>query len=714
MRRAIFLLLFLLILMPLSADTSGILKTRLFEKENGTLILEVDVPAIQEGSLGTAVFPARYRLAERSRRESLDLLTLRFTALSYGEGFSSKDVLELPWAVNGISLTVFRSDGTLSRSLHKRELTGISIPLARVLPEKKSPREELRTWLLRLLRARSFILPLFLLSLVIGALFPLEKLPVLWFVYFVSAAVALPVAEAGLRAPLLLFSMILNLFLVLFLSIRYLSRDREFSFAEPATMLGITGFITGLCSYGEYNAYALSAGETAGYYVLTLLILIAAALFISFSISLIQRLAGDAPLLRNVFVYLSAVTAVFLILFLFSSQVRTGETGVLGDDTRLRGESLDGAAIELSQNSGTVLAYPDAGLSLFIAMDPYELRLETLVHLSALIPEGASLSPAEQPAFLDRIESELLGDLSLKFDGLETVPISTETSFVQILNNGISLRSEAVPERADEGLIGITLVYGCDERIKSLSLNWDFFPGNIEDMPVRMAAPWEDRAYVLSLEERDLNWKSISSNELRPSVIPVAGLKLPVFSIVLFLVCISLLVFGRGKGTVFIPFLLVLALLIYPRPRITVPGPLQLSAGSDENMVLILDGLLGNLYRSFELRDDDMVYDRLALSVEGEFLQEVFLQNRRAMVLEERGGARAMVEDVTLISSDFKGRSEEGGILINAEWTVSGAVSHFGHTHYRRNRYQGDISLVRSDSSWKISDISLRGEEREL
>ena len=713
MRRIPALLLFLLILIPLWGDSSGILKTRLFEKEDGILLLEVDVPAIQEGSLGIPLFPARYRLSGRYREKHLDLLTLGFEARSYGkDGFSSLDTLELPWAVNGISLTVFRSDGTVERSLYKRGLTTISIPMDRVLPVKKTFGEELRSWMLRLLGRKIIFIPLFLLGFALGALYPPNKIPILWFIYFGGAAGALPFAEAGLRTALLLYAGILTLFLVLILSLRLIKGT--VSNVHLFQLLGVAGFLTGLFCYGEFACYATDPGLIAAFYILTLILFCSSTLLVSLSVSLILYLTGDSGVLRRTFIYFSALASVFVILLLFHNHVHKGETAALGDDICLRGASGDGADIVLSQNSGSILPYPDAGLSLFVAMDPYELRLEVLVHLSTLIPEKEILSTGDQKDFLNDLEEDILNGLFLNVDGNVSRPLRIEAAFVQILNNGIALRSEAVDEKAAEGLIGVTVIYGCDDIPRSLNLVWNFFPPGITDLPVRMSAPWEDRAFVLSLDERELIWESAADYNTTPTAVTVAGIRVPALSLFLFLICIAIPLFGLKKSLPVLPVLLLLALLLYPRFRVNVPGPLRLSAGSNENMVLILDGLLGNLYRSFELKEDNIVYDRLALSVEGEFLQEVFLQNRRAMLMEERGGARARVEDVTMVSTSLLGSSDDGGILVNAEWTVSGAVSHFGHTHYRRNRYRGNLTLIRSEGNWKISDIILNLEEREL
>ena len=54
------------------------------------------------------------------------------------------------------------------------------------------------------------------------------------------------------------------------------------------------------------------------------------------------------------------------------------------------------------------------------------------------------------------------------------------------------------------------------------------------------------------------------------------------------------------------------------------------------------------------------------------------------------------------------------GFIAEAVWTVSGSVSHFGHTHYRRNRNHALMTFVMDDYSWKIKDIELIDEKRLL
>ena len=135
---------------------------------------------------------------------------------------------------------------------------------------------------------------------------------------------------------------------------------------------------------------------------------------------------------------------------------------------------------------------------------------------------------------------------------------------------------------------------------------------------------------------------------------------------------------------------------------------------STERTSTILADLLTNVYRAFDVRDENRVYDRLAMSVVGDQLSQIYLENRQSLELENRGGARANVDDVDILSVNKVKRSENEGFIADAMWTVSGSVSHFGHTHYRRNQYHALVAFVMDGDSWKIRDIELIEEKRLL
>ncbi len=157
-----------------------------------------------------------------------------------------------------------------------------------------------------------------------------------------------------------------------------------------------------------------------------------------------------------------------------------------------------------------------------------------------------------------------------------------------------------------------------------------------------------------------------------------------------------------------------LAIILYPFARFSLDLPLVSEwKPSEERSSDILEGLLTNMYRSFDVRDEDQVYDRLAKSVTGEQLSEIYLQNRRALELENRGGTRAHVDDVQVLEVDQVTR-KKNGFEVEALWTVSGSVSHFGHTHYRRNQYHAGVLLVQDKGTWKVKEIEVLDEVRLL
>ena len=127
-----------------------------------------------------------------------------------------------------------------------------------------------------------------------------------------------------------------------------------------------------------------------------------------------------------------------------------------------------------------------------------------------------------------------------------------------------------------------------------------------------------------------------------------------------------------------------------------------------------MQGLLTNVYRAFDVRSEDKVYDRLAISVTGNQLADIYLQNRRSLELAERGGLRANVDEVTIVNAGEVNRISSDQYTTDLQWLVSGSVNHFGHTHYRRNFNHARVTFGIVDDTWKIIDIEIIEEERLL
>jgi hypothetical protein len=126
----------------------------------------------------------------------------------------------------------------------------------------------------------------------------------------------------------------------------------------------------------------------------------------------------------------------------------------------------------------------------------------------------------------------------------------------------------------------------------------------------------------------------------------------------------------------------------------------------------VVHALLYNVYRAFDHRDEDLVYDQLAVSISGDLLTDVYLQMRRSMELENQGGARVKIDGVELLEVEETRDTNDEGLSYRCRWTAAGSVGHWGHIHRRMNMYDAVLTIEPVAEAWKISAIDLREEQR--
>ncbi|MEM9511490.1 MAG: oligosaccharide flippase family protein, partial [Cyanobacteria bacterium P01_E01_bin.48] len=159
----------------------------------------------------------------------------------------------------------------------------------------------------------------------------------------------------------------------------------------------------------------------------------------------------------------------------------------------------------------------------------------------------------------------------------------------------------------------------------------------------------------------------------------------------------------------------LVAIVAYPVMAVSATLPVGWrSQLSHSQAASVLNGLLNNVYRAFEFREESDIYDKLALSVTGDELTDIYLDSRRALEVENQGGARARVEQVDVTRVEGIRSTNNGSIVLQAQWQVGGSVSHFGHTHFRHNQYEALIELAIEDDVWKIVDLEVVDEHRLL
>jgi hypothetical protein len=134
---------------------------------------------------------------------------------------------------------------------------------------------------------------------------------------------------------------------------------------------------------------------------------------------------------------------------------------------------------------------------------------------------------------------------------------------------------------------------------------------------------------------------------------------------------------------------------------------------TDQQATALLETLLKNVYRAFDFREEEDVCDKLAISVAGDLLADVYLENRRSFAVQAAGGAQAKVKDVNIQNASAE--RLDGSPLayaLRGQWTAMGTVGHWGHVHTRQNRYDAIVTIEAVDGTWKITELEVIEENR--
>ena len=395
--------------------------------------------------------------------------------------------------------------------------------------------------------------------------------------------------------------------------------------------------------------------------------------------------------------YAVGIFSVAMAIGIFNQKVLPGDTRVVEFQTET---NVVQNSLPTSQIAQSTANRPPAAIQLttpimsYLSVEPFEVRHEILVNAgTALELIGmkdswmGSIPEKEQELIKQRALELFIRNNQTLIDGKAVTPVLTLIDFVTLGPTGVFDRPEPIRESLIDGIIGITLVYETETLAKNISIDWNFFTKNIAKIEATTVDPFGGAMSVLSAEDNVLRWEQTLSGYTVPEVeeIAIEKPRLAVVSYILIIIVIILLIKSKNKfGRVAIA-LLGISLLIYPFMRFSLNIPwVNQWKPSVERSTKIIDGLLTNVYRSFDYRNEEAVYDRLAISVMGDQLVETYIEQRKELEIENRGGASAKVNDVDVIKihNVISGQANDYGI--EASWTINGSVSHFGHMHYRR------------------------------
>ena len=377
-----------------------------------------------------------------------------------------------------------------------------------------------------------------------------------------------------------------------------------------------------------------------------------------------------------------------------------------------------------------------SALMSFLYVEPYEVRHEILVRVKDMeewmdlgLRGDAYVEVDELEGLKQSIGEFLLEKNPVRIDEKEIRPILDRTNYVKVSLTGIKLVE--VPERLEisTAIVGIIITYLTDGLPQEVTVDWELFTDQVQRIPATATDPVGPLMTYLTPDDSVHTWKNFLKNYTLPTVqeVSVRGslgeIRLPpgtVAAVILLLPLVVLMIRRARRGEA-VKWVVAVAVLVsiggvvsYPYAQVAFARPAMV-AGSmdDEHSKALLQALLKNVYRAFDFREEEDVYDKLALTVKGDQLTELYLQNRKSFAIKKAGGAQAKIKTVDIQQAQAK-RLEGGslGYAITGRWTALGTVGHWGHIHTRQNLYDAIINVEAIDGRWKITDLELLEEKR--
>ncbi|MEE9122143.1 MAG: hypothetical protein V3U56_12805 [Syntrophobacteria bacterium] len=376
------------------------------------------------------------------------------------------------------------------------------------------------------------------------------------------------------------------------------------------------------------------------------------------------------------------------------------------------------------------------GVMSFLYIEPYEVRHEILARvkdLEAWIDLGLRgnefIEADENEQLKKRVGEFFLQRDKVLIDGKQLRPILDRTAFVKYTMTRTFFIEQPEQLPINTALVGVIITYLTEGIPQKVTSEWDLWSDRIQKVPADAVDPAGPFPSYLTPDDNVLTWTNFLKKYQIPTVAKIevdeslTTMKIPIASVLCLLALLPVALQIRKRWQSGRPLslhmglavvLIVGSVLLYPLLKVAVAKPAAMAPKmTDKKAVVVLDSLLKNIYRSFDFREEEAVYDRLVTSVSGDLLSEIYLQNRKSLVVTQAGGARARVKEVEILDVELKHLDERPlGLLFHAKWTAMGTVGHWGHIHMRKNQYEANITVEPMDGAWKITDLELLEEKR--
>jgi len=380
--------------------------------------------------------------------------------------------------------------------------------------------------------------------------------------------------------------------------------------------------------------------------------------------------------------------------------------------------------------------WQQSGLLTFLYIEPYEVRHETLVRVKDLkawmdleLRGDAFIEVDEVEPLKKRVGQFLLQHSKVTIDGKQLKPLLDRTSFVKYTMTRTFFLDQ--PERMplNTAMIGVIVTYLTQGIPQEVTVDWGLFSDKIQKVPTKAVDPAGPFPSYVTPDDNVLTWQNFLKTYRMPTIAKVVvddsltKLGVPMGSLLSLAVLVPFAFIIRKQKKlnksirshlIIVGLLVGGGILMFPFFHVSMARPSVIAPKiNDKEAVVILENLLKNIYRSFDFREEEDVYDRLATSVSGDLLTDIYLQNRKSMVITQAGGAQAKVKEVKIQDVSVKHLDDRPlALLLHSKWTAMGTVGHWGHIHTRKNQYEASITVEPVDGAWKITDLELLEEKR--
>ena len=352
--------------------------------------------------------------------------------------------------------------------------------------------------------------------------------------------------------------------------------------------------------------------------------------------------------------------------------------------------------------------------------------------------DAERIDPVELATLGPRLEAYFGAQMPVEVDGVRVAPLLRDLS----LNDPDPVLLPLFPISGWRGLrkVEFALVYPVKSPPESVSVVWPAYPPDLLSVlpskpPLQIATEWTMdglRSHcTFTRSEPGFTWRrptgGVEARLERVPAPPALQQLVPAWAtlaVALFAVGFASAAVARRTPRVAMGFgLLGAAVVLVLRPT----GPAFFAFGTrapeaipEADAIATFKALHVNLYRAFDYESESAVYDALARSVSGVLLEETYLGVRRALVMEEEGGAMSRVVAVRPLGTRVETQGEitlEDGVrarafTVETTWQVDGRVTHWGHAHDRTNEYDGRFTVAAESAGWRIHDAEVTRQER--